>query len=118
MKQNVKMDFFCVEQKRQRRERFIQLVLMMLLGMVVVSFGQVDSLDLKLTKSVKSVYPYIKTGVSIVLFIFFLAKAIPAVMGNNKETNWWELLGIIAAIAVLQVAPALYDAIAGTKISQ
>lgn len=93
MKQKIKVDLFYIEQKKQCGERFLRLFVMVLLTMVAVSFGNADTLKVNITSSVKSVYPYIKNGVSVILFIFFLAKAIPAVMGNNKETNWWELLG-------------------------
>jgi hypothetical protein len=118
VKNELIVDWFQMEQKRERRERFLRLVGVSLLAMIAVSFGQnaaVGEFNNSLTNSIAAIYPYIKVGVSAILFIFFLAKAIPAVMGNDKETNWWALLGIIGAIALINVAPSIYDAIAGTN---
>lgn len=92
-------------------------VFFMMVVMVVSCFAQASAFNATLQDSIQAVYPYIQYGVSAIMFFFFVAKAIPAITGNNKEANWWELLGIIAVIALLNVLPALYNAIAGTSFT-
>jgi len=108
------VDLFEREQKRERKERFLKLVGICLLAIVAVSWGGDTEFGNSIAESIMDIYPYIKIGVSAILFIFFLAKAIPAVMGSNKEANWWELLGIIGAIALVNAAPTIYNSIMGS----
>ena len=73
-----------------------------------VAFGN------SLGANVATAFKYIKLAIQIGLFIWFVIAVIQGIMGRDKETNWWKVIGIIAAIAFLEVSIAIYNAIAGT----
>ncbi len=87
----------------------------MILSLAVITFAQNEvAFGNSLGANVATAFKYIKLAIQIGLFIWFVISVIQGIMGRDKETNWWKVIGIIAAIAFLEVSIAVYNAIAGT----
>jgi hypothetical protein len=108
----IEVELFEREQKRERKERFLRLVGMGLLAMVAVSWGA-DSFEKSMTDVKTEALKYVTAAANVILFFMFMSKIIPALTGGQKDQNWWEIIGIVAACAVVNGADPIYKALGG-----
>jgi hypothetical protein len=87
---------------------------MCLFAVVAVSFGQTE-FNTGLTNAKDKAFDYVKIAANVILFFMFLAKVIPALTGGQKDQNWWELVGILAAVVVVNSAKAIWETLTGTS---
>jgi len=106
------VNLFEEEQKRERRNRYLRLTAMAVFGLVAVSFGQDFGTSLGNVRT--RALGYVKIAANVVLFFMFVAKIIPALTGSQKDTNWWELIGILAAVIVVNTANDIWEALTPT----
>jgi hypothetical protein len=113
------VNLFEEEQKRARSNRFLHLTSMIVLGFVATSFGQptpVTDIDQGLRNVFADVVPIVQLAATGILAIMFITKIIPAVTGGQKDTNWWEIIGIIAAVIIINAAGAIFRGLTGHGI--
>jgi len=114
------VDLFELEQIRERRNRFLRLVTMALFAMVAVCFadGAVDATGMtdKMKVVMGSVIPIVKYACTAILLIMFMTKIIPALTGGQKDTNWWELIGILTAVIAINTAEVIFKSITSQSV--
>jgi hypothetical protein len=115
------IDLFDMDRRKERRERFFQLVMFGVFAMVALSFGEggttptdVTGMQTQLGNVMVVVIPIIKYAASAILLIMFATKLIPALTGSQKETNWWELIGIAAAVIAINTVEKIFNKITNT----
>lgn len=102
----VGVELFQMERRRERKERFLMLVGICLLTIVSMTFADFGD---ALNAARNSALPLVKAAANLVLFFMFLSKVIPALTGGQKDNNWWEIIGIIAAAIVVNTSVDIWN---------
>lgn len=89
-------------------------VIMSILVIIAVVFAQDASWESGIKKLNTTAWGYIKVAVQSGLFLWFAIKVVMIFVQRDKETNWWGMLMLLGAIIIVQVLPAIYQAITGT----
>jgi len=117
----MEVELFEREQKRERKERFLKLVGICLLTMVAWAAAQAttkpaDPFTGALVVSKDAALKYVRAAANLILFFMFLSKIVPALTGGQKDNNWWEIIGIIAAVIIINTAETIWNQIAPNAV--
>ena len=112
------IDLFAMERRRERRNRFLRLVGMAIFAMVAMSFGAPENIiTTRLGEVFTRTIPVIRYAATGILAVMFITKIVPAITGSQKESNWWEIIGIIAAVVIINSAGQVFTFITGGNAS-
>ena len=90
---------------------------LMILVIPLMVFGQNIGFEDTLRSGIYEIFQsYIKPAVQIALFIWFIWSVLQGIIGRDKETNWWKVIGIVGAIAFIEAADIIYKTITGISI--
>jgi hypothetical protein len=86
----------------------------------IISAATTDGLTTftgSMNTSVGLVYGYVRVALSIGLMVWAIWLFYQAFFGHDKHGAWWQIVGLIAFVILLNVFPSIYNAITGASVT-